>query len=108
MVGTTVFKNSTTTALSPPYKTNSWLSPILWADSRTLYYPGDYYITKNERHPLYQLPIYPLPWSLYYCKTPASEATRFDKLNSVDPTDDKNLVVPQGLFIRPMPIFSLL
>jgi len=105
-VGTAAFHNSVTSALSAPYKTNSWLSPILWADSKTLFYPDDGAIRNGDKHPIYQLPIYPLPWSLYYCKTTNSEALRFKPLNYVDPDDD-TYPIPQGLFIRPMPVYKL-
>ncbi|MDD1725146.1 MAG: PKD domain-containing protein, partial [Methanospirillum sp.] len=106
LVGTAAFKNSLTDAVSKPYKTNSWVSPILWADSHTLIYPDNGAITNGDRHPLYQLPVYPLPWSLYYSKTTTEEANRFRPLNYVDPNDD-NSTIPEGLAVRPMPVFPL-
>lgn len=109
-VGTAAFHNSTTADVQPPYKTNSWLSPILWADSQTMIYRGigDINDPNGKRHPLYQLPVYPLPWSLYYCKTTASEQVdnfNTDRLNRVDPHLDGSEVL-QGLFVRSMPIYA--
>ncbi len=109
-VGTAAFKNSTTPSLSAPYKTNSWLSPMLWADSKTLIYKNKDDILSGRRDPIYQAPVYPLPWSIYYCKTPPLESrVIFANLNSVDPSEqsESSIRVPQGLFIRPMPIFPL-
>lgn len=103
-VGTAAFHNSTT--FTGPYKTNSWLSPILWADSMTQIYPEINAIKNGDKHPLYQLPVYPLPWSLYYCKTPYIEQQRFEPLNVVNPYDT-SIPIPQGLFIRPMPVYKL-
>ena len=106
-VGTAVFQNSTTSDLTAPYKTNSWVSPVLWADSQSLIYPDYWAIIHGDNHPLYQLPVYPLPWSLYYCKTTKAEADRFgnilNKIEAGEPVSD----VPQGLFVRTMPVFPL-
>lgn len=107
LVGTDAFTNSVTQNLNKPYKTNSWLSPVLWADSKTLFYPNNWNVIHGDQAVLYQLPIYPVPWSLYYAKTTHAESDlRFDKINQVDP-EDPNSNTPQGLFIRKMPIFSL-
>ncbi|PKL60312.1 MAG: hypothetical protein CVV33_03305, partial [Methanomicrobiales archaeon HGW-Methanomicrobiales-4] len=105
-VGTDAFTNSITQNIQGPYKTNSWLSPILWADSKTLIYPDNGAIINGDKHPLYQLPVYPIPWSIFYAKIPDVEADRFNFLNKIDP-DDPNSPVLQGLFIRKMPVFSL-
>lgn len=62
---------SATTDLAFPYKTNSWLSPILHADNRSTVWtgggpqPGQYDPNGNPKV-LYQLPVYPHPWLLHY------------------------------------------
>ncbi|MBS2033488.1 hypothetical protein JST97_00760 [bacterium] len=43
-----------------PYKTNSWLSPVLWSDNHTPYYIGG----RQEMN--WQQPIYPKPWNIRY------------------------------------------
>jgi endoglucanase Acf2 len=43
-----------------PYKTNSWLSPVLWSDNQTPYYNAGQAITN------WQQSIYPKPWSIRF------------------------------------------
>lgn len=64
---------SVTEDLPFPYKTNSWLSPILTADNSSKIYlgggaaPGQYDLDpKVNPKTLYQLPVYPHPWCIYY------------------------------------------
>ena len=51
---------SVTTAMQAqiPYKTNSWLSPVLWADNHTPYYIG------GRTETAWQQAIYPKPWCI--------------------------------------------
>lgn len=62
---------SATADLPIPYKTNSWLSPILCADNRSGVWtgggpqPGSYDPAGNPKR-LHQLPVYPHPWLLHY------------------------------------------
>lgn len=62
---------SATDDLPLPYKTNSWLSPMLYADNHSTVFtggsstPGQYNPDGNPKV-LYQLPVYPHPWTLYY------------------------------------------
>lgn len=62
---------SATADLPFPYKTNSWLSPILYADNRTTVWTGGgpqpgHYDPGGNPKVLYQLPVYPHPWLLHY------------------------------------------
>jgi hypothetical protein len=65
------YATSATADLPFPYKTNSWLSPILYADNRSGVWtgggpqPGTYDANGNPKV-LYQLPVYPHPWVLHY------------------------------------------
>ncbi len=62
---------SATDDLPHPYKTNSWLSPILYADNHSKVYagggtgPGQYNPSTNPQV-LDQRPVYPHPWILGY------------------------------------------
>ncbi|MCG6877975.1 MAG: hypothetical protein LJE96_02295 [Deltaproteobacteria bacterium] len=57
-----------TDSLPFPYKTNSWLTPILVADNVEKTYLGAQSYDKKEPQTIYQLPVFPHPWALYYSK----------------------------------------
>ncbi|MCK9308375.1 MAG: glycosyl hydrolase, partial [Methanoculleus sp.] len=84
---------STATALlEAPYKTNSWLSPILWADNQAEIYIGGGLDTATPST-LYQRPVYPLPWSLWYNQDPY---TNWDDIYAPLPAPTGTT----GLFVR--------
>ncbi len=53
-----VDQSSVTASLKAPYKTNSWLSPVLWSDNQSPYY------LVNKAFVNYQKAIYPKPWNI--------------------------------------------
>jgi len=102
--GSPALHATATSSLEAPYKTNSWLSPILWADSHTKVYVGD------TPHVLYQLPVYPLPWSLWYNQdlytnwddiytplhTPTGTTGLFVRQTAITVAQDSRLFSPDG------------
>ena len=63
MAGARAF--SVTSSLPFPYRTNSWLTPLMAADNASTVFLGDSF---NSGDPLvaYQLPVYPHPWAFRY------------------------------------------
>lgn len=57
---------SCTDALPWPYRTNTWLSPILMADNTSTVYLGRDAEGRYQQHTLSQNPVYPHPWSLAF------------------------------------------
>ncbi len=72
MAGARAF--SVTSSLPHPYRTNSWLTPLMAADNVSETFLGESFTT-GEPQVVTQLPIYPHPWALYYRNdgTPASQ-----------------------------------
>ncbi|QSQ19127.1 hypothetical protein JY651_27675 [Pyxidicoccus parkwayensis] len=57
---------SCTEALPWPYKSNSWLSPILMADNTSSVYLGQDAEGQYQRCTMAQLPVYPHPWAVSF------------------------------------------
>ncbi len=57
---------SCTDALPWPYRTNTWLSPLLMADNQSTVYLGQDSAGHFQKHTLTQNPVYPHPWALSF------------------------------------------
>jgi len=92
--GSGALGTTATSALETPYKTNSWLSPILWADNQAEIYEGGGLDTGTPSI-VYQRPVYPLPWSLWYNQDPYTNWDNIDAPLST-PTGTTGLFVRQA------------
>lgn len=83
---------SVTTAMQAqiPYKTNSWLSPVLWGDNLTPYYIG------GNKETAWQKAIYPKPWSIRFNRQEAALAGLNLSAEKVRSHSGAQLPNPQG------------
>lgn len=61
---------SATTSLPFPYRTNSWLTPLLMADNTRKAFLGASNYQNNTPQTIYQKPVYPHPWAVLYNMNP--------------------------------------
>lgn len=61
---------SATTSLPFPYRTNSWLTPLLVADNTRKAFLGQDSYQNNDPSTIYQKPVYPHPWAILYNRDP--------------------------------------